>query len=346
MNDKNRCNISIDARGRLQFSAEPRPAMPNQGGENAALVDSLYRYLRRLSVLTSETYPDLAPILPPHLTRPVNLFVAHCDEGALFRIELSPASESAVFVLNGGTTSWQDTCTFWSAGCIRFEGQDTEVSRSVGPLRMSMVLKNPDGNVAKELFSKEICQVFPADLAEPDVQSVRPMPSITFGGAAAVQVEGTWGSLKDDNVGETPFVHVTPPSQTLLPWCEINFYTRRQLARWQPDLAEAIAERDVLFCASNALANQTNILFDALHATRGWYFDQLARFRQLIEDASTLEETIHQTLRECPWMLAWGAKFVRSKVAFGPKHVSDFVVAGADGSYTLVELERATHRLF
>lgn len=69
--------------------------------------------------------------------------------------------------------------------------------------------------------------------------------------------------------------------------------------------------------------------------------------QQLVDDPTTKEEQFHQWLFEPQhWLfLHPDPVVVKSKVAFG-KNVSDFVVRHSDGSYTLIEIERASLKIF
>jgi len=137
----------------------------------------------------------------------------------------------------------------------------------------------------------------------------------------------------------------------LFHWTHVDIWWHPDRLQLSSALAASTAERDAfalsIFLGDQCLPGPDVAQNDTSDTAAGIVEGAIAELLQLLHEHGNEEERIHQWLKDPRRhvFLDPHAVEVRSKVPFGDKE-SDFVAKRSDGTYVLVEIERATCRVF
>jgi Shedu protein SduA, C-terminal len=136
---------------------------------------------------------------------------------------------------------------------------------------------------------------------------------------------------------------VRSPFRAAVGWRTIEVYPEFNADTWNPDIAALWAETDLL--AAVARRNLQEAHYAALDPHAAARQRMIELLRQLEEHLNGPEEPLHQFIRQYPQLLSPTYTSVWSKLPLGNR-ATDFVFKEPPTDYLLVELERASHRLF
>jgi len=337
-------NVSIGPQGVPSFSRPPAEVDPDRHPDHRNFFLALRQYLAATARLRQTTLAQLQPILPPHLGAAIRLYAIRCDRGILLRFDPAPdLSDSQIYFLENGAFDWRDACIVWSNGFVRFEGHTSAIEAAIGAPTFTMWIGNQQTGDREELTSHPLKQIVPAEIRTDTSTSFRPAALLEAVAEFSTGVAGITGPPDCGSGSLGPF----ETHSVFRPWAwhVLEFYEHDQVQRWTPEIAEAIAERDMLFVAVKVVAASNSLLLRALTGPRTWFEQAIQTLERLISSDETTEEQLQQHIGTHSWILAFNAKRVLPKVKFGDR-ISDFVVERADGTYQLVELELHTATIF
>lgn len=139
--------------------------------------------------------------------------------------------------------------------------------------------------------------------------------------------------------------------QRLFSWTHADVWFRPQHLNLDPSMAESVARNDLLSLQIIVSASGALPVSVASHDAPTTAAERLGllcqEFLRLLDESGGNEHEIHRWLKQPSHHLFLDPDPARvwSKIPFGDRE-SDFVVRRTDGTYTLIEIERANIRIF
>jgi hypothetical protein len=304
----------------------------------AALAETLKVYRRSLRELLAGRFSGIRDQLPRYLRGECRILAIACLDGLLLRHDPTDEEKSSIFCARTTETMERVAPTI-SNGVLHVPTHpETYV---VPPDGVSMQLSKTDRTTGT---STPLAVHNPKVLVHRrlDASSVAALTRPTAMASALNEIEIL---LEGERIFADPGPHpdnrfvVRTRLRIAVPWCAVEVYPLTPPSLWNPSLAAAWAEIDLLTTiAAQNVKDQGFHAIDGRAGLRRTYADLLAEFQALLDGP---EEPVHQFLRRTPHLLCPSYERCLSKVKFGDT-VSDFVLLDPREGYILVEIEAPT----
>jgi hypothetical protein len=311
--------------------------------EDSAKIDRVSKtlkvYLSASRNLVAGRYAELRDYVPEHMTSACRPSAFLLDDGIIVRYDLvdNPELVVSAYRLHGSITDWAPRLSEDVVHCPRDAASFDPGEKG---LTISWSKRTPDGAITP-VTAIRIAIV----AAIGEAQSQR------HAGARPTPIASVTNEFEAVLVGETVPSGGRREQQFLVRnrlrapvgWRTIEVYPEFNPDIWNPDIASLWAEADLLAAvARRNLQEQHYAGLDPHVDARKLMLELL---RQLEAHLNGPEEPLHQFIRQHPQLLSPVHTHVWSKLPLGSR-VTDFVFKEPPTDYLLVELEKASHRLF
>jgi hypothetical protein len=315
------------------------PITPEIRSNVDRLAAALKLYLKASRSLVEGRYAELRDYVPQHMTQACKPTAFLLDDGVIVRYDLveNPETKVGAAVISGSVTEWAPRL---SENVVYCPPDATGFDPGDGGLKLNL-LARPVGGVDKPMSSIRIAIVAGIGATQLHKQpSNRPIPIVSVHNEFDIVL--VCETMPADGRSAQPFL-VRNKIRFPVGWRTFEVYPAFNPDIWNPDTAALAAEADLL--AAVARRN----LEDAHYAALDPHVEARRRMRELLQQLEQYldgpEEPLHQFIRQHPELLSPTHIRVWSKLAIG-KRVTDFVFREPAMDYLLVELEKASHKLF
>lgn len=310
-------------------------------GLRKRVVNYLRAYLRAANSLAEGKYAEVSDLIPLHLREPMSAIVIFVDNGVIVRYERSEKKivGSAAFEGSIDKVALLLSDNLAVFGSAPAEPQDVGVH--------FRLMKGELGSPGCEIFYHAIITYQSPATPSNRSSAIGTRPNCTMSIHNALDLRLGLG-LVMPNQPDDAITHLLTSTRVRLPvpWEAFEVYPHIHEDEWNVDLAPVWAERDIeAGLLRQALKERILGELDPNAATRRALQELLSSFKMVLDSNPEKEEILQQFLAANPLLLCPSHRRVYPKLHFG-KHITDFVIQSADGSYLLVELEPSVLPLF
>ncbi|MCI0696805.1 DUF4263 domain-containing protein [candidate division KSB1 bacterium] len=309
------------------------------------LGSTIKAYLKATEELLKEKYAGIKEMAPLHLSKPGNVLIICCEDGALIRYERK--QEDTRVMVAWSLEKLSQPAPQISENVV-FCHDDKNFASSVatnGAIVKFFILDPKTGltqDIVESRIGFDVILSRPAKDASP---SNKPYRLLSVRNSFDFHIHGELIPGHSSLGHGKRFL-----SRTVLNlpvgWEYIEIYPFLNLDYWNPEFAASWAENDLLASVvSQQFREQKFLELDPNVAARKHFSELFKTYKDLLDSNPEREETLQSFLKENPELLCPTRKKVWLKLSLGAKK-TDFVFQEATGDYLLAEIERSTHRLF
>ena len=326
-------SLTPDEQAQLDVTPEDRSKIDRVG-------KTLKAYLRASRELVAGRYAELRDYVPEHMTPACTPTAILLNDGIIVRYDLveNPEAKVRTGLLAGSISEWAPRLSESVVYCPPDES-DFAVGDNEG-LTIHVTAHSAEGEITP-IISTRVAMVVPIGSAQLQAQpGTRPTAIVSVN--SEFEMHLMCGTGPEPGRREQQFL-VRSPFRAAVGWRTIEVYPAFNADTWNPDIAALWAETDLL--AAVARRNLQEKHYAALDPHAAARQRMIELLRQLEEHLNGPEEPLHQFIRQYPQLLSSTHMAVWSKLQLGNR-ATDFVFKEPPIDYVLVELERASHRLF
>lgn len=350
MSEKEIQHVSVVAPniGKLEFFPPSELSHLNISSIHQETVDRVlqtigaYRSAHR--ELIKGKYKELYSSELEYLSKQCLILVACCPDGIVVRYDKNEADAVLGGWFPGSLSELVPAISEKYVFCLKegeqFNPQESEMS-------FELFTYDDDGS-RKTIVEKKVALI--GQLPHSATMQPTPWPlrlvntsDVLWLGVIGVELKNNADVLKDPKEGRE-FVTKTPV-KLKVGWQGIHVYWGFETHLWNPEIAHAWAEQDILLFSTRInLTREKFLALDPLFDARKHLLGLIESFNETINKAER-EEDLQEFLKSNPSLLEPAYKKVWPKLPLGSS-ITDFVFQRATGEYLLVELESPHKKLF
>jgi hypothetical protein len=294
-------------------------------------------YLLAARELISGRLAELRDYVPDHMTDACTASAFLLDDGIIVRYDLVANPELSVhtYRVPGSVREWAPKLSEDVLYCPA----DSTFDPGDKGITFNYSVQAPDGT-SRPLMSMRVAMVTSIAPARLQQRDVRPIAIAAVNSDFEILLVGE--TVPTSGAREHQFL-VRNTVRAPVGWRTIEVYPEFNRDTWNPATAPMWAEAALY--AEVTRRNLQEAHYAGLDPHAEARRQMVALLRQLREHLSGPEEPLHQFIRQHPQLLSPTHLHFWSKLPLGARS-TDFVFKEPAAGYVLVELERASHRLF
>jgi hypothetical protein len=341
--------ITFNAKGLIEIADDSQSDISQLNEDQRGIVRQLGQtveaYLTAAEEFLNSKYAHLKDWAPIHLVEPGNVLVASCLDGVVIRYERRVDKKRII-------GAWfpeklPQLASILSQSVVHCH-MDRNYTSNVpsGGTEVTLFKETPGTRTREEIVSARVG--LEAVIEKPERLPQPPQKPFCLLSVLNNLEIHLLGEVLQEDASAREGQHFLVRSAIRLPvgWECIEVYPFFDREQWKPDYAPFWAENDLLATVVGQQFRESHFQsLDPKAEARRQVAELLKSYKDLLDSNPEREEVLQRFLRDHPFLLCPTHTKMWPKLALGARE-TDFVFQEAIGDYLLVELERATYRLF